>query len=74
MFEIKSSADVRSCIEQAHELRREYLGQQLRLGMAALSRLIHGSRQAAASAEAGASANARRGASMALFIRLASLD
>ena len=61
---ITSSAELRSCAERAHELRRDYIRQQLRLGMAALYRLIHGSRHAAASAGTGASANPQRGSSM----------
>jgi hypothetical protein len=62
-FEIKSSADVESSMQRAHELRKEYIAQLLRAGMAALSRLIHGSRHAAESGINGVSATLRRDAS-----------
>jgi len=57
---ITSSAEVRSCIERAKELRSEYILQQLRLGMAALSRLIHGSWHKAAAAGSGIPAHRQR--------------
>lgn len=56
-FNMTSSDELQSCIERAHELRREYISQQLRLGRAALNRLIHGSWQAASAA---VSANPQR--------------
>lgn len=59
-FGITSSAELRSGVERAHELRRAYIAQQLHLGMAALSRLIHGSWHAATSAGTAASANLQR--------------
>lgn len=36
----QSQRDIQSYIEQAHELRREFIVQHLRRGFAALSRLI----------------------------------
>jgi len=59
-FGITSSVEPRSCVERAHELRREYIAQQLDAGMAALFRLIRGLRSAAAAA-AGASTKPQRG-------------
>lgn len=59
-FGIASSAEVEYWIERGRKLRNEYFAQQLRLGGAALSRLVHGSGHAAASGSAGASANPQR--------------
>jgi len=60
-FGITSSVEPRSCVEQAHELRREYIAQQLDAGMTALFRLTRGLRSAAASA-AGATPSSRNAA------------
>lgn len=60
-----SSVELRSCVERAHELRREYIAQQLDAGMAVLFRLIRGLRRAAASA-GGASTKPQRDSSVVM--------
>lgn len=63
-FGTTSSVELRSCVERAHELRREYIAQQLKVGIAALFRLIRGSRPAAAAG--GASTKPQRGSSIVM--------
>lgn len=65
-FGMMSSAELRACVERAHELRKEYLAQQVRVAKAAFYRLIRGLRHTAASAATGASAHPKCGPSMGM--------
>lgn len=65
-FGIMSSAELRVCVERAHELRKEYLTQQLLVAKAVFYRLIRGLRHTATSVATGASANPKCGPSMGM--------
>lgn len=65
-FGMMSSAELQSCVERAHELRREYIAQHLHLAKAAFYRMVLGLRHTATSVATGASANPKCGSSMSM--------